>query len=209
MFCFILFQQILASYSSSALQNSGSLSGERIYFPGQLESFPQTDLEDGNGLRARLNADRATIIPAEPPQGQFEPALAGCLRFLSHQVRDVEAETTMGGGAVLRTIPVVWARATVTDPRTADRTTATRVARESWCVGATTAASSGCTTTLKMTAVTSHKAWPQSDLPPSSGPGSHWSLRPTRDVGAGTMTGGDVALPRPRAVKVRATVTDL
>ena len=95
MFCsalFILSLQILASYS-------------RIYFPGQLESFPQTDLEDENLPRARLIAERA--IPAEPPQGQFESALTGWLRFLCHQVRDVEAETTMVGGVVLQTIPVV------------------------------------------------------------------------------------------------------
>ena len=95
------------------------------------------------------------------------------------------------------------------DPWTADRTTATRVARESWCVGATTVVSSGCTTTLKMTAVTCHRASPHSDLPPSSGPGSPWSLQQTRDVVAGTLTDGDVAHQRPRVVKARVTVMDL
>ena len=95
------------------------------------------------------------------------------------------------------------------DPWTADRTTATRVARGSWCVGVTTVVSSGCTTTLKMTAVTCHRASPHSDLPPSSGPGFPWSLQQTRDVVAGTMTDGDVAHQKPRVVKVKVTVTDL
>ena len=125
------------------------------------------------------------------------------------QVRDVVAETTMDAGVVLQTAPVAWVKVTVTGPWTAGRTTDTRVARESWCVGATTALSSGCTTTLEMTAVTSHRAWPQSDLPPSSDLGSPWSLHLIRDVGAGTMTGGGAALPRPPAVKARVTVTDL
>ena len=126
-----------------------------------------------------------------------------------HKVRDAGAETTMVGGVVLRTIPVDLERVTVTVLWTADRTTATRVARESWCVGVTTVVSSGCTTTLKMTAVTCHKAWPQSDLPPSSVPGSPWSLQQTRDVVAGTMTGGDAAHQKPPVVKARVTVMDL
>ena len=72
----ILSLTILASYSSSAFQKSRSLSRERIYFPGQLESFPQSeDSEEGARPSARLNVD--TAIPAEPPQGQFESALAG------------------------------------------------------------------------------------------------------------------------------------
>ena len=115
----------------------------------------------------------------------------------------------MVGGVVLQMIPVVWVKVTVTDPWTADRTTATRVARASWCVGATTVVSSGCTITLKMTAVTYHKPWPQSDLPPSSVPGSPWSLHQTRDVVAGTMTGGGAAHLKPRVVRARVTVMDL
>ena len=63
----ILSSHILASYSDSAIQNvlkSRSPRKERIYFPGQLESFAQSDLEDRNVRLARLGT-----IPAEPPQG--------------------------------------------------------------------------------------------------------------------------------------------
>jgi len=115
----------------------------------------------------------------------------------------------MVGGVVLQTVPVDWARATVTAPWTVDRTTDTRAARVTWCAGVTTVVSSACSTTPRMTAVTCHKPWPQSDLPPSSVPGSPWSLHQTRGVAAGTMTGGDAAHPRPRVVKARATVTVL
>ena len=72
---FILSLQILACYSGSAFQNSGSLSKERIYFPGQLESFPESKSEAERRPSARLNV--ATEIPAEPRQGEFESALAG------------------------------------------------------------------------------------------------------------------------------------
>ena len=138
----ILSIHILASYSNSAIQNvlnTRSPRKERIYFPGQLESFSQSDLEDRNVRVARLGT-----IPAEPPQGQFSWVCSWLLLWSTFhcvppQVRDVVAGTTMDAGVVLQTIPVAWAKVTVTAPLTAARTTDTRVARGSWCAGATTA----------------------------------------------------------------------
>ena len=101
------------------------------------------------------------------------------------QVRDAVGEISTVGDAALRTIPVVRARATVTELVTGESMTATGAVGLDWCAAVTTVRSLEPTTTRRTTAVrdqleemTDINSHPQTGAP--GRPGGVWLLELSR-----------------------------
>ena len=73
MACFVwilLLLQVFTVFSASSVSNvESSASGDKIYFPGQLDNRTRAESEVKALQSARFSDQTAGSVPAEPPQG--------------------------------------------------------------------------------------------------------------------------------------------